>query len=122
QSMYHLGSCIDHYRCQEVTRGRLLRLPTRLLRRRLLPLERRLDVEAHVEDVAVLHLVGLALEALETAPGRLRVRARLDQIGPSNDLAPDEPACEIGVNGGRGVERGLTPAQGHGACLIVDRG
>jgi hypothetical protein len=32
-----------------------------------------LDVEANVQDITVLNLVGLALEALEAGPGGLRV-------------------------------------------------
>jgi hypothetical protein len=45
-----------------------------LLRRRLrVWLRLLLDVEADIQDVPVLNLVGLAFEALEAGPGGLRV-------------------------------------------------
>ena len=42
-----------------------------------------LDVEADVQDVAVLDDVRLALEALLARARRLRVRARLDEVVPA---------------------------------------
>src|SRR5215475_500898 len=79
-----------------------------LLRRRLrLWLRLLLDVEADVQNVTVLNLVGLALEALEAGPGGLRVRAGLDEVVPADHLSADEAARDVGVNRRRGIERSL---------------
>src|SRR6266571_7803959 len=57
-----------------------------------------LDVEPDVEHVAVLHLVGLALEPLQAATRRLRVRAGLDEVVPADHLTADEAASDVGVD------------------------
>ena len=45
-----------------------------------------LDVEADVQDVAVLDDVRLAFEPLEAASRGLRVRAGLDEVVPADHL------------------------------------
>src|SRR5581483_9632102 len=56
------------------------------------------DVEADLQDVAVLDLVVLALDAelpLFLGPGP---RADREQLVPPDDLGPDEPPLEVGVD------------------------
>src|SRR5947209_8557398 len=79
----------------------------------------RLDVEADVQDVAVLDGVGLPLQALEAATGRLCPRAAIDQVAPADHLAADEPARDVRVNPGRRLERRLATAQRPGPRLGV---
>src|SRR5207253_9045187 len=76
--------------------------------RRLL---RQLDVEADVEDVAVLDDVGLALEPLLAGPGRLRVTTCSHEIVPAHHLAADEAARDVRVDRLGGVERRLALPQ-----------
>src|SRR5205085_10141182 len=107
-----------------------LRLPARLLRRRPLLLGAARtsraapssDVEADVQDVAVLDLVGLAFEPLEAAAGGLRVRARLDQVVPADDLAADDAARDVGVDGRGGLERRLPTPERPRARLVLGGG
>src|SRR5690242_1430521 len=56
------------------------------------------DVEAHVEDVAVLDHVVAALHAHPAAALGLGLAARLNQLVPLDHLGPDEPAGEVGVD------------------------
>ena len=58
----------------------------------------RSDVEADVQDVAVLHLVGLPLEPLRPALRRLGVRAGVEQVAPGDRLAADEAARDVRVD------------------------
>ena len=55
-------------------------------------------VEAHVQHVAVLDDVRLALEPLQAAPRRLRVRAGLDEVVPADHLGADEAARDVRVD------------------------
>ena len=80
------------------------------------------DVEADVEDVAVGDDVGLALESLQAAPGRLGVRAGLQQVVRRDHLAADEPARDVGVDRRRRVERGLSVAERPRARLLLAGG
>src|SRR3954464_5095480 len=77
-----------------------------------------LEVEADGEPVAVLHLVGLAFEALQAAACHLRIAAELDQVVPAHDLGADEAAGDVGMDRRRRLERGLAlperPAPGLG--------
>src|SRR5262249_53782814 len=78
-----------------------------------------LDVEAYVEHVAVLHDVGLALEALPSAPRGLGVRAGVDEVVPANDLAADEATRDVRVDRLRRVERRVTVAERPLARLLL---
>ena len=62
------------------------------------------DVEADLDDVAVLHLVVLALGAQLGHLARLGERAELDQVVVVDYLGANEAAREVGVDGGRGVD------------------
>src|SRR6185312_17362797 len=76
-----------------------VRLPAGLLSRRLL-----LDVEANVQDVAVLDDVRLAFEPLEAASRGLRVRAGLDEVYPADHLGADEATGDVRVDRLRRLE------------------
>src|SRR5205085_11579072 len=76
-------------------------------------------VEAHVEDVAVLDDIRLALELLLACPGSLRVTTAGDEVVPANDLAADEAARDVRVDGLCGVERGLAAPERPGPCLLL---
>src|SRR5262245_35250503 len=78
----------------------------------------RSDVEADVQDVAVLDHVGLPLEALLPAPRRLGVRAGVEQVVPAHDLAADESARDVRVDRLGGLERRLPATQRPGARLL----
>src|SRR5438105_15062287 len=82
----------------------------------------RSDVEADVQHVAVGDRIRLPLEALLTALRRLRVRARLDEVAPSDHLRADEAARDVGVDRLRGVERSLAAPQRPCARLLFARG
>src|SRR5262245_19304826 len=84
--------------------------------------ENQLDVEADGQNVAVVHLVRLALEPLQTAPGRLRVAAALDQVVPAHHLAADEAARDVGMDRARGLQRRLAAAQRPASRLLLARG
>ncbi len=86
------------------------------------PRRRRLDVEADVDDVAVLDDVRLALEPLQPAAGRLGVRSALEQVVPADDLGADEAARDVRVDRLRRVERGLAVLQRPRARLGVADG
>src|SRR5947208_10706595 len=73
--------------------------------------DRQSDVESDVQDVAVLHLVGLPLEALEVAPRGFGVRSRRDEVVPADHLATNEPTRDVRVDGRRRVQRRSTPAK-----------
>src|SRR6188472_1406874 len=67
--------------------------------------ERGSDVEAELDDVAVVHDVILALETcLATVPG-LQDGAGVDQIDERDDLGLDEALLEVGVDHARGLRR-----------------
>src|SRR5581483_9770093 len=80
------------------------------------------DVEAHVEDVAVLDDVGLALEPLPAGARRLSVASGLDEVVPAHDLAADEASRDIGVDRRRRVDRGAAPPERPRARLLLARG
>src|SRR6478672_7939709 len=104
---------------------RLLRRHGLLLARRVgggVRPRRRLNVEADVEDVAVLDDVRLPLQALLSRPRGLRVPACLDEVVPPHDLATDEAACDVGVDRLRGVERALAAPQRPRPRLLLARG
>jgi hypothetical protein len=65
---------------------------------RRLPARKGLDVEAEVDDVAVLHYVILAFQA--PAPGVLGTLFAIvgDEIVVADDLSADEAFLEVGVN------------------------
>src|SRR5213078_2993706 len=65
------------------------------------------DVEADVEDVAVLDDVGLALEPLSAGPRGFRGPPRRYEVVPAHHLAADEAAGDVGMDRLRGVERSL---------------
>src|SRR5215208_476507 len=67
--------------------------------------------ETNVQDVAVLDDVGLPLESLNAAAHCLRPRAGRDEVVPGDDLAADEPACDVGVDLLGGVECRLATLQ-----------
>src|SRR5215218_2352600 len=77
------------------------------------------DVEANVQHVAVADDVGLALQPLERALRRLRVRAGLDEVLPVDHLAADEPARDVGVDRLGGIERRLPVAERPRARLLL---
>ena len=81
-----------------------------------------LDVEADVQDVAVLDHVGLAFEPLRAAPRRLGVRAGVEQVAPRDRLGADEAARDVGVDRRGGVERRLAAPQRPGPRLLLARG
>src|SRR5262249_37075714 len=85
-------------------------------------LNRALNVEADVQDIAVADDVRLALERLHPAACSLGVRARVDEVAPADHLAADEPARDVGVDRPGGVERGLPVAERPGARLLLARG
>src|SRR5690606_18093914 len=58
----------------------------------------RLHVEADLEDVAVLDLVVLALDAQSAEVARLGPAADLEQLVPVDDLGPDEAPLHVGVD------------------------
>src|SRR5207253_3942009 len=78
-----------------------------------------LDVEADVEDVAVLDDVRLPLEPLLALPRGLGMRARRDEIVPPQHLDADEAARDVGVDRGRRVERRLAAAKRPGPGLLL---
>src|SRR3954468_21725702 len=57
-----------------------------------------LDVEAELDDVAVLHHVVLALDAQLADVARLGPRAELEQLVPVHDLGLDEATLEVAVD------------------------
>src|SRR5919204_36414 len=65
------------------------------------------ELEADIEAVPVPAHIGLPPEPLAAPSGRLRVRTRLDEVVPANDLAADEAAGHVGVDGCGRVQRGL---------------
>src|SRR5918996_3864841 len=77
------------------------------------------DVEANVQHVAVLNLVGLSFEALEAGPGGLRVRTGSDEVVPADHLGADESARDVRVDRRRCLERVLPATQRPGARLLV---
>src|SRR5215210_7162150 len=99
--MYQLAS-LTTKGGHDVRQGLLRRL-LRLWRLLRLPL----DVEADGEHVAVLHLVGLALESLQAAACRLRVPAAVDEVVPPHHLAADESTRDVRVDRTRRLERRL---------------
>src|SRR3954471_10118051 len=80
------------------------------------------DVEAHVEDVAVLDDVRLAFELLLAGPRGLGMTAGRDEIVPAHDLAADEAAGNVRVDRLCSVERGLAAAERPGPRLLLARG
>ena len=70
------------------------------------------DVEADVQDVAVLDDVRLALEPLRAAPGSLGVGSGSDEVVGGDHLAADEPARDVRVDRSRRLERRLAGAKG----------
>src|SRR5205823_6807200 len=77
------------------------------------------DVEADVEDVAVVDDVGLALETLLARPRGFRVAARRYEVVPAHHLAADEAAGDVGMDRLRGVERSLAAPERPGPCLLL---
>src|SRR5215472_17310164 len=80
------------------------------------------DVEADVQDVAVLDDVRLPLEPLLAVARALGVRARLDEVVPADHLAADEPPRDVGVDRRCRVERGPAAPHRPGARLLLTRG
>src|ERR1051325_1661632 len=80
------------------------------------------DVEADVQDIAVLDDVGLPLEALQAATGRLAVRPGRGEVVPADHLAADEAPREVRVDRPCRVERGLAAPQRPGPRLLIAGG
>src|SRR5262249_12722707 len=66
--------------------------------------------------------VRLALEALQAAPRRLGMRARLDQVVPVDHLAADEAARDVRVDRLGRVERRLALPERPRSRLLLARG
>ena len=66
-----------------------------------------LFVHPEVSDIAVLHDVFLLFQAHFTGPLGLRFAARLDEVVEADDLSPDEPLLQIGMN-----DAGCFPGRG----------
>src|SRR4029079_15035226 len=71
--------------------------------------------------VAALDLVRLPLQSLLALTGRLRVRAGGDEIVPTDHLAADEPARNVGVDRRGGVEGPAPAAATPRARLLLAR-
>src|SRR6185503_6024167 len=80
------------------------------------------DVEADVQDVAVLDGVGLALEALLAVAGGVGVGAGGNEVVPADHLAADEAARDVGMDRPGGVERGASSAQRPRTRLLLASG
>src|SRR5207248_1679572 len=78
-----------------------------------------LDVEADVEDVAVLDDVRLPFQALLAGARSLGVAAGRDEIVPAHDLAADEAARDVGMNRLRRVDRGFPASERPGPRLLL---
>src|SRR6201997_2275864 len=80
------------------------------------------DVEAGVEHVAVLADVGLPSQPLLAGTRRLRMSAGGDEVVPAHDLAADEAARDVGVNGRGSVDRGAASSQRPRTRLLLPGG
>src|SRR5947199_10246823 len=76
------------------------------------------DVEAELDDVAVLHHVVLALDADLAPRTRLRHRSGVDEVVVGHDLRLDEPALEVGVDDARRLGRRPARADRPGPGLL----
>src|SRR5215217_706691 len=83
---------------------------------------RRSDVEADVEDVAVLDDVVLRLEPLQPLPRGLGVRPGADEVVPADHLAADEAARNIRMNRARRLDRGRAAPQRPRPRLLLAGG
>src|SRR5262245_40613977 len=80
-----------------------------------------LDVEAEVDDVAVLDDVVLALDAELADLAAARLAAELDEVAPVDDLGADEAALDVGVDLARGA-RGRGAARDRPGAALVGAG
>src|SRR5580765_5614892 len=80
------------------------------------------DVEADVQDVAVLDDIGLAFESLLAVARGVGVRAGGDEVVPADHLATDEAPRNVGVDRARRVERRAAAAERPRARLLLARG
>src|SRR4051794_274632 len=80
------------------------------------------DVEADVQDVTVLHHIGLAFELLLACARDLRVGTKLYQVVPADHLAADEAARDVRVDRRRRIERRLAAAERPCTGLLLAGG
>src|SRR5207253_9552343 len=77
------------------------------------------DVESDFEDVAVDHLVLLALDPQAARLLGLVPRPQLEQLVPPDDLGPDEPPLQVGVDDAGALGRLGPGAERPGPALLV---
>src|SRR3569833_3317988 len=82
----------------------------------------RLDVEAEVDHVTVLHDVVLAFQPPLAGLFGLLLAATGDEVVIRDDLGADEAALEIGVDHAGGLRRGGADRDGPGAHLFFAGG
>src|SRR5437870_3088682 len=81
-----------------------------------------LYVETDVEHVALADDVVTALDAEQAPRLGLVPAARIDQVLVPDDLRPDEPALEVGVDDAGGLRGGGAPADLPGPGLVLAGG
>src|SRR5215207_11243717 len=79
------------------------------------------DVEAEVDDVALLHDVVFAFEAEEALLAGGGVGAGAGEVVVGDDLGADEAALDVGVDGAGGLRGARAAGDGPGAHLLLPR-
>src|SRR5436190_6147827 len=96
------------------------RMPKAAVRTELVP-RRGSAAEEDLDDVAVLHPVGLALGAELARLLRLGHRAEAEQVLVRDGLRADEALGEVGMDGARSVDRGRAVVDRPGPDLVGAR-